>query len=176
MTHEARGHAIAGVDRRLHRKQAEYEVGAAPELLCALLAPGPYRRADVVHGTQAGRLELAFEPEVEVGRVAADEDIRLECDQAPAHVGADAQQFRQMGEHFHQAHHAELLGGIPGFQPRFDHARTADAAEAGYREFFAPRGDEPGAEEVAGSFAGDEGEDATHRLSGTLATTPNRSP
>jgi len=137
-----------------------------------------------VHGAQAGGFEFAFEAEVEVGGVDTDEYVGFECDESAAHVAADAQQFGQMRQHLHQAHHAEFLGRIPGFESSLDHARTADADEAGIGKSFAQRDDETGAEEVAGGFAGDQGEgagrrrrdDRAHALFFTSKKISNRSP
>ena len=124
MADEARIDAMPRIDRRLHRKQAEHAVGARADRARAFLAPGPDRRADVMHRADARVLEPAFEAEVEVGRVDADEDIR-----AATRAGAgaasrrSAQQARQVRQHFGQAHHREFGGVVPGIQSGRAHAR-----------------------------------------------------
>ena len=77
MADETRIDAMARIDRRFHREQAQHAIGAASDLLRAPLAPGPYRRAHVMHGAHAALLQPLLHAEVEVGRVDADEHIGL---------------------------------------------------------------------------------------------------
>ena len=84
MADETRIDAVAFVDRRFHREQAEHAVGAFADLLRALLPPGPDRRADVVHGADAGGFQLPLQAEVEIGRVDADKNVRFPSEQALA--------------------------------------------------------------------------------------------
>ena len=58
MADEACVDAVPGVDRRFHREQPQHAVGAVADLFRALLAPGPDRGADVVHGADAGAAQL----------------------------------------------------------------------------------------------------------------------
>src|SRR3546814_7777735 len=52
MAGEARVHAVAGVDRRLHREQAQHQVRARADFRGPRLAPGPYRRAHVMRSEE----------------------------------------------------------------------------------------------------------------------------
>ena len=107
-----------------------------------------------MHGADAARLELALDPEVEVGRIDADVHIGLEFEHAPAQRAAQRQQARQVAQHLGQAHHGQFLGRPPRLQPRRHHARAADAGAAHAGQARAQRLDQAGAEQVAGRFAG----------------------
>ena len=116
------------------------------------------RRADAV------LLEAAFEAEVEVRRVDADEDVGALLQSTFVYSAPHGQQARQMAQHFDQTHHAQTLGRIPLVEAGCRHLRAAHAAEAGVREARAQAGDEPGAEQIAGTFTGDEDEARAERV------------
>ncbi|KAG1444354.1 hypothetical protein G6F57_017837 [Rhizopus arrhizus] len=102
--------AVPGVDRRFHREQAQHQVGAVADLFGALLAPGPDRGADVVHGAHATLLEPALDAKVEVGGVDADEHIRLPFQCTLAERRAQLQQSWQVAQYFGQPHHRQFAG------------------------------------------------------------------
>jgi len=120
---------VARVDRRLHREQAEHAICAGGDLRRARFAPGPHRRAHVVHGAYAALLEPAFDAEVEVGRVDADEDVGLPVQHALAKRPAQLQETGQVGQHFGQAHHRQFARIEPGVHAGRAHRIAADAGE-----------------------------------------------
>ena len=158
MADEARIDTMAGVDRWLHREQAQHAVGAAADLLGALLAPRPHRRADVVHGAQTALAQPFLHAEVEVGRVDADEHVRLPGQQALAELAPQAQQARQVTQHLCQSHHRQLRGVMPGIESGRAHLLAADAGEFGVGVALVQFVDQAGAEQVAGGFAGAQGD------------------
>ncbi len=150
MTDELRSHAIAFVDRRLHRKQAEHEVGAAADLLCALLAPGPDRRTDVVHAVRMPRA-LSLRSSVRL-KSGASMPMNAVAGSAAMRCSRSARMRRSSGRCLSTSTSpitARLFRGIPGVEPRGDHARSADADETRLRIAFAQCLDEAGAELIA---------------------------
>ena len=71
-------------------------------------------------------------------------------------VVVDAQQPRQMRQHFGQPHHREFLTVVPRIETGGAHARPADAGEFGIGKAQAQFGDQARAELVAGGFTRDE--------------------
>ena len=61
------------VERKLERKERQDPMHCPADLVNALAAPRPDRRAHEVHRPHAGALELRFDAEVEIRRVDADE-------------------------------------------------------------------------------------------------------
>jgi hypothetical protein len=51
-------------------------------------------RADKVHGLDALRAQIAFQVEIEVGRIDTNEDVRPLCQQAGLQLPADAHDSR----------------------------------------------------------------------------------
>src|SRR5689334_15740184 len=149
-------HAVTRIDLGFEWKQAQHEIGAAADRAGSLRSPCPDRWTDVVHGANASTLEFALESEIEIRRVDADEHIGTKRQHASAYVAAQRQQARQMLDDFGKSHDRELIRGMPRFESGRLHARAADASEFGLRPAFAQRGDESGAEQIAGYFAGDE--------------------
>jgi hypothetical protein len=66
-----------------------------------------------VNRAHALALQLALEPEVEVGRVDADEQRDVSRAGARAQLAANAQQLRQVRDDLGEAAHRELLERIP---------------------------------------------------------------
>lgn len=109
-----------------------------------------------MHGAHATLLEPALDRKIEVGRVDADEHIRLPGQHALAEGAAQLQQPRQMLQHFGQAHHRQLAGIEPGLAAGATHRIATDADEFGSRITAAQFIDQPGTQDVAGSFAGNQ--------------------
>jgi hypothetical protein len=76
-----RRNPVALVEGGLEGEQAEHQVGRPADLADPLAAPGPNRGADVVHRADARPAQLDLQPQVEVRRIDADEQVGL---QAPA--------------------------------------------------------------------------------------------
>lgn len=111
-----------------------------------------------MHGAHAALLEPAFHRQIEVGRVDADEYIRLPRQHALAKGAAQFQQARQMPQHFGQAHHRQLAGVEPGLASGTAHRIAADTDEFGIGIAAAQCVNQAGTEDVAGCFAGDQGD------------------
>ena len=79
-------------------------------------------------------------------------------EQALAQVAAQPQQARQVAQHFGQAHHRQFARVVPGVEAGVAHRVAADAGEFGVGEALAQFVDQAGAEQVAGGFAGDQGD------------------
>jgi hypothetical protein len=134
MPDKARVDAVFGVDRWLHREQAQHAVGAAADFLRALFAPRPDRRADVVHGAQAGLLQALLHAEIEIRRVDADDYRGLHLEQfRPISALAQSQQSRQMADHLAETEQRQFVDVVPGFETLCLHAGAADADEARMR-------------------------------------------
>ena len=122
-----------------------------------------------MHGADATGLELAFEAEVEVGRIDADEHVRAPVDKARTQPASKRQQPRQVREHFAEAHHCQLAGVVPGVDAGVAHRIAADACEPGIRETRPQAVDQSRAEQVARGLAGHQREARrarAHRSSG----------
>ena len=125
MTDETRIDLIALIDRRLHRKQTEHAIGALTDLGGAFLTPGPDRRADVVHGTQATAFQPTLQAKIEVGRIDAHHQVGLPLQQALAQLAPQTQQIGQVLEHLDQAHHRQPFAVVPGRHPGPPHGLAA---------------------------------------------------
>jgi hypothetical protein len=153
----AHRHAGLLVDRRLEREQAEHARHAARDALDAATAPGPDRRAHVVDGGHTGIAQLALQPQVEIGRIDADEGGRLVPEQAVEQAATDAGQVAVVLEHLEIAAHGQFLGRPPGVEAGRLHARPADADEVDIGPRIAQRLDQVRSQLVARRFAGDHG-------------------
>jgi hypothetical protein len=77
-----------------------------------------------VHGAHAAPLELALEPEVEIGRVDTDEQRHAFGEQPSPERATNAKQLGQMRDHLDEAAHGELLEREPGFAAGRFHFRS----------------------------------------------------
>ena len=99
------------------------------------------------------RFSLRLEPEVEVGRVDADEDRGAFGNEARAKRAADAEQFRQVRDDLGEAAHREAFHRVPGFAALGLHLRPGDARET-HPRIARPHGtDQRRRERVPGSLA-----------------------
>ena len=153
MSDEARVHPMPRIDRRLHREQAQHEIRAAADLRRAPLAPGPDRRADVVHGLDAGAAQFEFEAKVEIRRIDTDEHIRLGGYQITRQLTAAAKQLEQAAEHLDQAHDRQAFHGEIGAQPLGFHQRATDPDEPHLRVARLECTHQTGAQNVAAGLA-----------------------
>lgn len=102
---ETHGHPMLFVETRFEGEQRQHQVAGFANLQHPLLPPGPHRRADVMHGTQASLAQLVFDTEGEVGGVDADHHVRARVDERADQTLAPSQQLRQPAQHLDQAHH-----------------------------------------------------------------------
>ncbi len=84
-----------------------------------------------MHGAHAALLQPAFDAQVEVGRVDADEHVRLPFQRTLAERGTQLEQAWQMAQYFGQAHHRQLAGIVPGQAAGAAHGIATDAGEFG---------------------------------------------
>ena len=118
MPDELRAHAVLAVELRLERQQAQHEVHDCADGAHAPLPPGPHLRTHVLNRAQALVLQLLREPQIEVRRVDADEDVR------PPRAGTRAQRSPRRRssrgrcvQHFDEPHDRELVRGAQASQP-----------------------------------------------------------
>jgi len=116
-----------------------------------------------MHRRDARALELRLEPQVEVGRVDADEEVRALADELRGEARADAQQLRQAAHRLDVAAHRELLHRHERAGARRDHPGAGDAVELGAGEPLAHRAHERRPEHVARCLAGDDGDAGPHQ-------------
>ena len=159
MADEAGIDTMPRIDRRLHRKQAQHAIGAAADLLGALLAPGPDRRADVVHGAQAGLLQALLHAEIEVRRVDADDHRRrrLRADARRSALRSRSRRGRWLNTSLKPNSDSSWMSyqdSNPCACMRAPPMPTKRASGIA----LAQRDDEVGAELVAGVFAGEDGD------------------
>src|SRR5690606_26553234 len=126
------------------------------DLVDAALPPGPYRRTDVVRGADAALAQPQLEPQIEIGCVDADHQIRSPVQEVGAQCAAHSQQLRQALERLDKSHHGETLDIEKAGEVFLRHQRSANAAELdGPAAVRAQRTHQVGAENIAGCFADD---------------------
>ena len=149
MADELRIDIVLRVDRRFHREQAQHAIRAGADLVCAFLAPRPDRRAHVMDRAHAGLFEFAFDAQIEIGCIDADERGGFFGERSLDHVALHAEQRRQMLDDFDEAHHAQFLARLPRPHAGGDHLRTSHAGEARIRKTRAQCLDQIRAEQIA---------------------------
>jgi hypothetical protein len=92
--------AMLGQQLGLEREDAQHMVGRAADFLHAIGTPGPDRRADKVHGLDAGFTQAGFQPQVEVGRIHTDEHRGRMRNQALTQLFANTEQLGHARQHF----------------------------------------------------------------------------
>ena len=145
------------IQRRLHRKQGQHALDGPPDLLDPSAAPGPDRRADIMHGRHAGLLQRSLEAEVEIRRIDTDEDIRAQIEQTLLQLATNAGNFTVMLERIPVAHDRQLAHRPPAIHTLRLHARPADAVKNGTGKLLLQGGDQMTAQQVAGGFARHQG-------------------
>src|SRR5690606_16948275 len=126
------------------------------DLVDATLPPGPYRRTDVVRGADAALAQPQLQPQIEIGCVDADHQIRSPVQEVGAQRAAHSQQLRQALERLDKSHHGETLDIEKAGEVFLRHQRSANAAELeGPTAVRAQRTHQVGAENIAGCFADD---------------------
>ena len=96
----------------------------------------------------AGLLELAFDAEIEVGRVDADERGGAFAQRSREQIAPHGEQAWQVRDHFDEAHHAQFFRRMPQLHTGGGHMRTANAGKARSGNFFAQASDEVCAEQI----------------------------
>src|SRR5690606_1271640 len=135
--------------------------------------PRPDLRAHVLDRAYAGRAQHRLGRHVEIRRIDADENVGALRLEPPDQVAPELQQPRQVAQHLGEPHDRKLLGPIPRRAARGDHLLAGDAVELGVREPPLQRGDQAGAQRIAGFLAGDEREsERTIHAAGPQRATP----
>ena len=131
------GERMADVSRRdarlfhqrdFERKHAQHVIDGLHDLLDAPAAPRPDRRTHEMHGRNARVAQRMFEPEIEIGRIDADEHRRRLGQQLPLQLVADAENLGNVLERLDIAAHGQLVHRPVGVEAGGRHARAADAA------------------------------------------------
>lgn len=158
MPHKRYRYPVIFIELRLERQQRQHQVHGAGDADNTLLAPGPDRRADIVHTGDAGLATALFHTKVEIRGVDADDHVRRCGEQVVHQAGADGEQLPQPPEHFHKAHDRQALHGDQGMKAFGDHFLPTDADKTGVRITFAKGADQAGAKDVTGGFPGHHGD------------------
>lgn len=107
-----------------------------------------------MYGRNTANPQPAFQTQIEIRCIDPDEHRRWIGKQLLVQSPPDTQQFRQMTQDLHQAHHRQPFQGHQATQSLLDHAGSADAAEAGMRVMRPQDGDEVGTQQIARQLAG----------------------
>ena len=149
------GQPLFLVEGRLERENGEQVRHGAHDAPCAPAAPGPDRRTDVLDRGNAGVLQLAFEVEIEIGRIDADEHCRPLLQHALGYLAPDRHDSPVVTQHLRIAAHAEPVHRHVRFESLRDHLRAADAGKTQLRSARLERRDQVGSQQVARSLGGD---------------------
>ncbi|OGI37036.1 MAG: hypothetical protein A2V91_04285 [Candidatus Muproteobacteria bacterium RBG_16_64_10] len=152
---ECRRHLVLLVELRFEREQRQHPIDRAPDLAHPVAAPGPDLRTDILDGRNAGALQALGQPQVEPGRIDADEQIGRIGDKMPGQVATDAQQLEQSAGDLGHAQHRQRLDRHQALAALGDHERPAHALETDARQALAQLAQQPGAQLIAGHLAGD---------------------
>ena len=104
-------------------------------------------------GLDTGVLEVFFEPEIEIGRIDADEDVGPDVEQALLELTANAGNLAVVLQRVDIAHDRQLLERPPGVEALALHLRPADAVEHGIRQLGPERGNQVAGQEIPGGLA-----------------------
>ena len=102
-----------------------------------------------------GSLQIAFQRQIEVGRVDADEDLRLRLQELPLQGTPNRQDFTQAAQRFNITAHRKCLHRKPGFGTQRLHlgAGNTDKLKAGLG--IVERVNQQAAKQIARRFARD---------------------
>ncbi|MNZ87288.1 hypothetical protein D3C78_1061400 [compost metagenome] len=154
---ETHRYGVLFVEACFEGEQSQHQIAGIANLQHAFLPPGPDRRADVMHGADAGATQLQLDAKIEVRRIDTDEHIGTRVDQGTDQFLAPTQQLRQTAENLDQPHHRQALHGEIGIEPFRLHPRAANADEADVGVPRLERLHQAGTEDVPGRLAGDQG-------------------
>src|SRR5690606_30109569 len=135
----------------------------APDALDALVTPGPDGRAYEVEGRHAGRPELFFQTQVEVGGIDPDEDIRWLGLPATGDIAVNPQQTRQALEGVDIAEHGQRMHGMPHIETGLLHGGPPDAFAAHARQPLLQTLNDPAGQQVARRLSGDQPDADRHQ-------------
>ena len=136
MTHEGDGDSRLAVERLLEGEDHDHVRDALADRLHPPAAPGPDLRGDVVDDGDAAPLQLAREPEVEVGVVHEDRGGGRVAVHLREHRAEHPSQAPQVTEHLEQAHHRQVAdvgeeAAALGPEPVAAEAEHLEGAEPG---------------------------------------------
>jgi hypothetical protein len=129
VAHEVDVDAHLSVDVLLEGQDHGHPVHDPPDAVDALLPPGPHLGADVVEDRDPRVLGRRGEPEVEIGVVDEDEQIRFFRPEHPAEPEEDAGDEPELRENLREAHDGHLGGAGDEADPLGFEVPTAHAAE-----------------------------------------------
>lgn len=110
-----------------------------------------------MHGLDAFALQFFFEPEIEIGRIDTDKNIRLPGKNAFKNTVSKPKQAGQVFQYFGQAHYCQFLTVMPRCDACLSHqiATDTDKFGIGIAGFYFRN--QSGPELVAGGFACNQG-------------------
>jgi hypothetical protein len=153
MADERGAYAMFAIKGGLERKQAQHQVHGLADGANPTLPPGPHLRTHVLHGFETGAFQLARQAKIEFLVVDADEHVGPPVNEPAAQLRAQAQQTRQVGQHFGETHDGQGFDVVPGLAPRGAHPGSRDAGVFGVRKAALQCGDERGAQRISRGFA-----------------------
>ena len=120
------------IERRLEGKQRKQAMRRTGDRHDPLAPPRPHRRAHEMDGAHPAAFEFPFEPQVEIGRVDADEHPDPRFSKPLRQRAPQAQQLRHATEHFGKSANGERLERNPRLAAGFLHfgSRHADKTHA----------------------------------------------
>src|SRR5260364_298245 len=133
MSNIAMHNARTRINLRFKWKNAQHQIRCAFDFMNARAAPRPDRRTDEMHRWNAGAAWSAFQAEIGIGRVDADENRRPRGAQSAFKSAAEPQDFRQMARGFDMTAHGQFLAWKTGLKSRRPHLRAANAKVAAVR-------------------------------------------
>ena len=151
------GHDLPAVQLDLEGEQHQHMRDRAADLVDALEAPGPDRRADEMHGGNAGGAQLFFQAQVEVRRIDPHEHVRTPVQRAAEGVAPGADQARRPAQRIDVAEHGQRVHGVPGLEAFPGHGRAADAPGPDLRIARPQAAQHARRQQVAGGFSGHDG-------------------
>ncbi len=141
------------VDGRFEGKQEQHVGDGTADRAQAAAPPGPHRGAHILESGNAGPLQPPLQPQIEIRRVDADEQIGRLAQKMLSQRPADAQDGGQAAHGLHVAAHGQGFHGEQGVHTGGDHFRAADALEAGPWQPRLKRPDEMAAQQIARRFS-----------------------
>ena len=150
------GHALGPVKVGLEGKDDHQAVGEAGQGAHPVGPPGPDLGADVVQHRHPVVFGQAGHPEIEVGEINQNNQVRGRGFQDAADASEGLPDSGQVAHHFHEAHHGQLRGGGENPHPLGAHFLAPHPEELGVGAELPDGRHQPGGVVVPGGLPGDD--------------------
>ncbi len=155
VAHVGNRHALGPVEVGLKREDDHQAVGEAGQGAHPVGAPGPDLGADVVQHRHPVVFGQAGHPEIEVGKIHQDGQIRRRGFEDLPDASQGLPDGGQVTHHFHETHHGQIRGGGENPHPLGGHRLAADTEERCARAGLPHGRHQPGGVVIAGGLPGD---------------------